>query len=65
MVGSFVSEDRLDYTVIGNSVNRASRLEAKSKANKVLISEDTYLLIKKQIKCIKNKKYQLKNFSSY
>ena len=45
-VGNFGSQDRLDYTVIGNGVNLASRLESSSEANKILISEDTYLLVK-------------------
>ena len=49
-VGNFGSEDRLDYTVLGNGVNLASRLESAAKTNEILISENTYNIINKEIK---------------
>ena len=62
-VGNFGSEDRLDYTVIGNGVNLASRLESNADLNQILISEDTYLLVKKDIRCEKREVISVKGVS--
>tara|TARA_B100000945_G_scaffold316397_1_gene317233 strand:- start:1178 stop:2875 length:1698 start_codon:yes stop_codon:yes gene_type:complete len=50
-VGNFGSKDRLDYTVLGNGVNLASRLENSAKPNEILISENTFEIIKESISC--------------
>ncbi|MDC0253522.1 adenylate/guanylate cyclase domain-containing protein [Bacteriovoracales bacterium] len=60
-VGNFGSQDRLDYTTIGNGVNLASRLESNARPNEILISEDTYLLIRESIHCERLNKINVKN----
>ena len=60
-VGNFGSLDRLDYTTVGNGVNLASRLESNANVNQILISEDTYLLIREEIACDKLDKIMVKN----
>lgn len=44
-VGNFGTDERTDYTIIGNQVNLASRLESTAQPGKILISESTKVLI--------------------
>ena len=50
-VGNFGAETRMDYTIIGREVNLASRLESAAEIGEILISHETYSLVKDVIMC--------------
>ena len=48
-VGNFGSNLRMDYTIIGPEVNLAARLEQAAEPGGILISGETYALVKQEI----------------
>ncbi len=59
-IGNFGSEMKMDYTIIGNNVNLAARYEAACEPDSILISEDTYMLVKDDIDCVVAGTYNMK-----
>ena len=62
-VGNFGADTRMDYTIIGRDVNLASRLESAAEAGEILISHETYSLIKDVIMCRDKGQINVKGFT--
>ena len=62
-VGNFGADTRMDYTIIGRDVNLASRLESAAEAGEILISHETYSLVKDLIMCRDKGQINVKGFT--
>src|SRR5262245_39919194 len=61
-VGNFGSEERMDYTIIGKEVNLSSRLQSHAELGGILISHETYSLVKDIILVEERDPIQAKGF---
>ncbi|MCW5559002.1 MAG: response regulator [Verrucomicrobiae bacterium] len=61
-VGNFGSEERMAYTIIGNQVNLASRLQSAAQPGEILIVHETWLLVKDDFECLPKEPIFVKGF---
>ncbi len=62
-VGHFGTEHMLTYTLLGRSVNLASRLESAAENEEILISLSTYGLVKDSVNCLPKGQLSIKGFN--
>lgn len=61
IVGNVGSENRMDYTVIGNTVNVAGRLQQMAKGGEIIIGEQTYCQVQGRFRAEKRGEISVKN----
>ena len=62
-VGNFGSEDRMDYTIIGSSVNLTARLQSFAPVDGILLGHETYSLVKDEVDAEEQEPIKLKGFA--
>jgi adenylate cyclase len=62
-VGNFGSEDRMDYTIIGNAVNLTARLQSNSEIDGILLGHETYSLVKDDVAAEEQTPIRVKGFT--
>ena len=62
-VGNFGSEDRMDYTIIGNVVNLAARLQSVSDLGGIVLGHETYSLVKHEVAAEEQTSVKVKGFA--
>jgi class 3 adenylate cyclase len=62
-VGNFGSDDRMDYTIIGSSVNLTSRLQSHSEIDGILLGHETYSLVRDDVAVEEQTPIRVKGFA--
>lgn len=62
-VGNFGSADRMDYTIIGNMVNMAARLQSHAEVDGILMGHETYSLVNDVVATEEQSPIKLKGFA--
>ncbi|MGA8688718.1 MAG: adenylate/guanylate cyclase domain-containing protein [Methyloceanibacter sp.] len=62
-VGNFGSNDRMDYTIIGNAVNLTARLQSHSDIDGILLGHETYSLVKDEVAAEEQTPIKVKGFA--
>jgi class 3 adenylate cyclase len=62
-VGNFGSNDRMDYTIIGNVVNLTARLQSHSEIDGILLGHETYSLVKDEVSAEEQTPIKVKGFA--
>ena len=64
-VGNYGTIHRMSYTIVGRDANLAARLQAAADVDQILISEETFHLVKDQFLCVRNKPLKLKGITEF
>jgi class 3 adenylate cyclase len=62
-VGNFGSDDRMDYTIIGAEANLAARLQSIAEPNGIVLSYETYALVRDLVRAHPLPPIQMKGIS--
>src|SRR3990170_2833826 len=62
-VGNFGSDDRMDYTIIGSSVNLTARLQSHAPIDGILLGHETYSLVKDEVDVEERAPIKVKGFA--
>jgi len=62
-VGNFGSADRIEYTIIGNEVNKAARLQQSAEPDSIVLTGETYALVRDHFHAKLGAPLRLKGFA--